>query len=65
MLSEDGKVLSWVGRDPLVEQKQAEFDAIRPELRGANEKMLPMKHKVPKGFHRGQEFFLWANTQAD
>ena len=55
MLSEEGKVLSWVGRDPLFEQKQAEFDAIRPELRG--DKVPPMKHKVPKGFHRGQELF--------
>ncbi len=55
MLSEDGKVLSWVGRDPLFEQKQAEFDAIRPELRGDHKE--PMKHKVPKGFHRGQELF--------
>lgn len=57
MMAEDGKVLSWIGRDPLFEQKQREFDAIRPELRGANEKTPPMKHKVPKGFHRGQELF--------
>jgi len=53
--SEDGKVLAWVGRDPQFEQKQTEFDSIRPELRGG--KPLPMKHKFPKGFHRGQELF--------
>ncbi len=55
VFSEDGKVLSWVGRDPLFEQKQNEYDAIRPELRGG--KPPPMKHKFPKGFHRGQELF--------
>ena len=55
VLSEDGNVLAWVGRDPLFEQKQAEYDSIRPELRG--DKTPPMKHKVPKGFHRGQEPF--------
>ena len=55
VLSEDGNVLAWVGRDPLFEQKQAEYDSIRPELRG--DKTPPMKHKVPKGFHRGQELF--------
>ena len=53
--SEDGKVLAWAGRDPLFEQKQDEYDAIRPELRGG--KIPPMKHKFPKGFHRGQELF--------
>ena len=55
MLSEDGKVLAWIGRDPAYEQKLAEYDSIRPELRG--DKIPPMKHKVPKGFHRGQELF--------
>ena len=53
--AEDGKVLAWAGRDPLFEQKQDEYDAIRPELRGG--KPPPMKHKFPKGFHRGQELF--------
>ena len=55
MLSEDGKVLAWIGRDPAYEQKLAEYDSIRPELRG--DKIPPMKHNVPKGFHRGQELF--------
>lgn len=55
MLSDDGKVLSWIGRDPLFERKQREFESIRPELR--SDKIPPMKHKVPKGFHRGQELF--------
>lgn len=53
--AEDGKVLAWAGRDPLFEQKLAEYEAIRPELRGG--KPPPMKHKFPKGFHRGQELF--------
>lgn len=55
MLSECGKVLAWIGRDPTYEQKLAEYNAIRPELRG--DRPEPIKHKVPKGFHRGQELF--------
>ena len=62
MLSEEGKVLAWIGRDPTYEQKLAEYNAIRPELRG--DRPEPIKHKVPKGFHRGQEFSVLANTRA-
>lgn len=55
LLSEEGDVLAWIGRDPEFERKQQEFDALRPEMRGDRE--APHKHKVPKGLHRSIELF--------
>jgi hypothetical protein len=55
ILSDRGKVLTWVGRDPLFEEKEQQFNALPPEQRGANKR--PMKHRFPKGFHRGLELF--------
>ena len=55
VLSEDGKVLSWVGRDPAYEEKDREFSQLLPEARASKEP--PAKHRFPKGFHRGLELF--------
>lgn len=55
LLSEDGKVLSWIGRDPSYEEKEHAFQALVPAER--DKKVPPMKHKIPKGFHRGLELF--------
>jgi len=55
VLSEDGKVLAWVGRDPNYEQKERDFARLSPAERTAGS--APMKHRFPKGFHRGQELF--------
>ena len=55
VLSEDGKVLSWVGRDPTFEEKEREFALLTEE--GRKQKDLPAKHRFPKGFHRGMELF--------
>lgn len=55
VLSDDGKVLSWVGRDPAYEEKDREFSQLLPEARASKEP--PAKHRFPKGFHRGLELF--------
>jgi len=55
VLSEDGKVLAWVGRDPNYEQKDCDFVRLSPAERTAGS--APMKYRFPKGFHRGQELF--------
>ncbi|MBL8868786.1 MAG: hypothetical protein JNK90_03280 [Planctomycetaceae bacterium] len=55
VLAEQGKVLVWIGRDVLYEQKEREFQQLTPAERSAKE--LPAKHKSPKGFHRGQELY--------
>ena len=55
VLSEDGQVLAWIGRDPTYEQKERDFSRLTPaERTGAT---APMKHRFPKGFHRGLELF--------
>lgn len=55
VLSENGKVLTWVGRDVQHEEKEREFARLSPAERvGQNP---PAKHRFPKGFHRGQELF--------
>jgi len=55
VLSEDGQVLAWIGRDPTYEQKERDFARLTPaERTGAT---APMKHRFPKGFHRGLELF--------
>ncbi|MBI2808177.1 MAG: toprim domain-containing protein [Planctomycetes bacterium] len=55
VLAEDGKLLSWVARDPQYESKEQVFNALPPEQRGKEKK--PYKHKFPVDFHRGQELF--------
>ena len=55
VLSENGKVLTWVGRDVLHEAKEREFQQLTPVERQGKEP--PAKHRFPKGFHRGQELF--------
>ncbi len=55
VLSEDGQVLAWIGRDPTYEQKERDFSRLTPaERTGAT---APIKHRFPKGFHRGLELF--------
>lgn len=55
VLSEDAKVLAWIGRDPVYEEKERDFARLSPaERTGA---VAPMKHRFPKGFHRGLELF--------
>jgi hypothetical protein len=49
-LSEDGKTLCYVGRDPEYEDKLAAYDALRPEKR--DPKKAPAKHHFPKTFAR-------------
>ncbi len=53
--SEEGKILAWVGRDPIYEQKEREFSHLTPTERATAS--APMKHRFPKGFHRGQELY--------
>jgi 5S rRNA maturation endonuclease (ribonuclease M5) len=55
MLSEDGKVLAWIGRDPAYEEKEREFQTLIPTER--EQRKPPQKHKVPAGFPRGNHFF--------
>jgi 5S rRNA maturation endonuclease (ribonuclease M5) len=55
-LSEDDKVLCYVGRDPEYERKQREFEALKPECR--DPKKVPAKYHFPKNaFFRGQELY--------
>jgi Toprim domain-containing protein len=53
--SEDGHVLAWIGRDPKYEEKERDFSRLTPAER--TEASAPMKHRFPKGFHRGLELF--------
>ncbi len=55
VLSEDGQVLAWIGRDPTYEQKECDFARLTPAER--TEATAPMKHWFPIGFHRGLELF--------
>ncbi len=55
VLSENGKVLTWVGRDVLHEAKEREFQQLTPIERQGKEP--PAKHRFPKGFHRGMELY--------
>ncbi len=55
MLSEEGKVLAWVGRDPAFEDKEREFQRLLPAER--EKQKPPQKHKVPSGFARGGHLF--------
>ena len=55
VLSEDGQVLAWIGRDPTCEQKERDF--ARPTPAERTEATAPIKYRFPKGFHRGLELF--------
>ena len=55
MLSEEGKVLAWIGRDPAYEDKDREFSCLIEAERA--QRKPPQKHKVPAGFPRGQHLF--------
>lgn len=55
VLSEDGKLVAWVGRDPQFEAKEQAFNALAPEERAKEKK--PAKHRFPADFHRGLELF--------
>lgn len=55
VLSEEGKVLSWVARDVLYEDKEREFARLSAAERSQRDP--PTKHRFPKGFHRGMELF--------
>lgn len=55
VLSEQGKVLAWAGRDVQFEQREHEFLQLSPAERSGKEP--PAKHRFPKGFHRGLELF--------
>ena len=52
VLSEQGKVLAWVGRDVQYEQKERDYQTLSPAER--QRQQPPAKHRFPKGFHRGQ-----------
>lgn len=51
LLSTEGKLLCWIGRDPAYEEKLAEWE------KSDRTKPAPAKHRFPKGLHRGLEFF--------
>ncbi len=55
VLSEQGKVLAWAGRDVQFEQKEKEYQQLSPAERSGKEP--PAKHRFPKGFHRGIELY--------
>lgn len=61
--SEEGEVLGFVGRDPKYEDKLRAYEATPPEERDANKR--PMKHRFPKGFHRGLELFGQEQLQSE
>ena len=53
--SEDGQVFAWIDRDPKYEEKERDFTRLTPVER--TDASAPMKHRFPKGFHRGLELF--------
>jgi hypothetical protein len=55
VLSEEGKLLAWIARDPSFEEKERAFLALPIDER--QREKPPYKHKVPSGFHRGLELF--------
>lgn len=54
-LSEDNKVLCYVGRDPEYDEKLRAYEALPAERR--DPKKRPMKHRFPAGLHRGLELY--------
>jgi 5S rRNA maturation endonuclease (ribonuclease M5) len=55
VLSESGKVLSWVGRNVHFEEEERKFQQLSPTERTGKD--APAKHRFPKGFHRGVELY--------
>ena len=55
VLSEQGKVLAWAGRDVEFEQREKEYQQLSAAERSGKDP--PPKHRFPKGFHRGIELF--------
>jgi 5S rRNA maturation endonuclease (ribonuclease M5) len=55
ILSEQGKLLAWVARDPQFETKEQAFLSLPPDQRTKEKK--PAKHRFPVDFHRGLELF--------
>ena len=55
VLSEQGKVLAWAGRDVQFEQKEKDYQQLSAAERSGKEP--PAKHRFPKGFHGGIELF--------
>ena len=55
ILSENGKLLAWVSRDPAFESNKHEFGLKSAEQRAKETK--PAKHRFPVDFHRGLELF--------
>jgi hypothetical protein len=53
--SESGEVIAFVGRDPHYEEKVRAYEVTKPEERDADKR--PIKHRFPKGFHRGEELY--------
>jgi len=51
LLSVDGKLLGWIGRDPLFEAKLEEWE------KSDRRSPPPAEHRFPKGLQRGLEFF--------
>jgi len=64
-LSEDNKVLCYVGRDPDFEDKVRTFESLSDEQRAAQKLKPPIKHKFPAGFHRGLELFGQQRSRLD
>lgn len=54
-LSEENEVIAFVGRDPKYDEKLQAFEATSPAERDPKQRHI--KHKFPKGFHRGLELF--------
>lgn len=54
-LSEENKVLGYIGRDPGYEANVVSYESLVPERR--DPKKRPIKHRFPKGFHRGIELY--------
>jgi hypothetical protein len=55
VLSEQGKVLVWAGRDVQFEQNEKEYQQLSAAERSGKEP--PAKHRFPKGFHRSIELY--------
>jgi 5S rRNA maturation endonuclease (ribonuclease M5) len=55
ILSEQGKLLAWVARDPQFETKEQAFLSLPSDQRTKEKK--PAKHRFPVDFHRGLELF--------
>jgi hypothetical protein len=61
VLSEAGKLLAWVSRDPKFEANEQAFNAKSSEERAREKK--PAKHRFPVDFHRGLELFGQQSTR--